>query len=66
MTISLVGLGVAPSAPGWLPLSDPRRSWARWPHDPGGELGAILVTGYLGGAAASQVRVGDPWFLLVW
>ena len=26
-------------------------------------LGAILVTGYLGGAAASQVRVGDPWFL---
>ncbi|MGH7628995.1 MAG: DoxX family protein [Gemmatimonadales bacterium] len=26
-------------------------------------LGAILVTGYLGGATASQVRVGDPWFL---
>ena len=26
-------------------------------------LGAILVTGYLGGAAATQVRVGDPWFL---
>jgi hypothetical protein len=26
-------------------------------------LGAILVTGYLGGAIATQVRVGDPWFL---
>jgi hypothetical protein len=26
-------------------------------------LGAILITGYLGGAAATQVRVGDPWFL---
>jgi hypothetical protein len=39
-------------------------------------LGAILITGYLGGAVASHVRVGDPWFshalfpvyvgLLVW
>jgi hypothetical protein len=26
-------------------------------------LGTILLTGYLGGATASQVRVGDPWFL---
>jgi hypothetical protein len=26
-------------------------------------LGCILVTGYLGGAAATQVRVNDPWFL---
>ena len=26
-------------------------------------LGAILLTGYLGGAAASQLRIGDPWFL---
>ena len=26
-------------------------------------LGAILLTGYLGGATASQVRMGDPWFL---
>ena len=26
-------------------------------------LGVILVTGYLGGATATQVRVGDPWFL---
>jgi hypothetical protein len=26
-------------------------------------LGAILVTGYLGGATATQVRLGDPWFL---
>ena len=26
-------------------------------------LGAILVTGYLGGATVTQVRVGDPWFL---
>ncbi len=26
-------------------------------------LGAILLTGYLGGATATQVRVGDPWFL---
>jgi len=39
-------------------------------------LGAILLTGYLGGAVASHLRVGDPWFshvlfpvyvgLLVW
>lgn len=28
-----------------------------------GVLGAILLTGYLGGAVATQVRVGDPWFL---
>ena len=27
-------------------------------------LGAILLTGYLGGATATQVRVGDPWLLL--
>ena len=26
-------------------------------------LGCILVTGYLGGAVATQVRVRDPWFL---
>ncbi|HET7564072.1 MAG TPA: DoxX family protein [Gemmatimonadaceae bacterium] len=26
-------------------------------------LGAILLTGYLGGAVASQVRVGNPWLL---
>jgi hypothetical protein len=26
-------------------------------------LGCILVTGYLGGAAATQVRVQDAWFL---
>jgi DoxX-like family len=26
-------------------------------------LGVILLTGYLGGAVATQVRVGDPWFL---
>lgn len=25
-------------------------------------FGAILLTGYLGGAVASHVRVGDPWF----
>jgi hypothetical protein len=25
-------------------------------------LGAILLTGYLGGAAATHLRVGDPWF----
>jgi len=24
-------------------------------------LGAILLTGYLGGATATHVRVGDPW-----
>jgi hypothetical protein len=36
-------------------------------------LGAILVTGYLGGATATQVRLEDPWFffpvvigVLVW
>jgi DoxX-like family len=26
-------------------------------------LGAILLTGYLGGATATQVRLGNPWFL---
>ena len=26
-------------------------------------LGTILLTGYLGGAVATQVRVEDPWFL---
>jgi DoxX-like protein len=26
-------------------------------------LGCILVTGYLGGAVATQVRAQDPWFL---
>ena len=25
-------------------------------------LGAILLTGYLGGATATQVRMEDPWF----
>lgn len=25
-------------------------------------LGAILLTGYLGGAVATHVRAGDPWF----
>lgn len=25
-------------------------------------LGAILLTGYLGGATATQVRLQDPWF----
>jgi len=27
-------------------------------------VGAVLLTGYLGGAAATQVRLEDPWFLL--
>ncbi len=27
-------------------------------------LGAILLTGYFGGATATQVRVQNPWFLL--
>ena len=26
-------------------------------------LGAVLLTGYLGGATATQVRVQDPWFI---
>src|SRR5215468_9386120 len=26
-------------------------------------LGAILLTGYLGGATAMQARVEDPWFI---
>lgn len=26
-------------------------------------LGCILVTGYLGAATATQVRLQDPWFL---
>lgn len=25
-------------------------------------IGAILVTGYLGGAVMTHLRVGDPWF----
>ena len=36
-------------------------------------LGAVLLTGFLGGATATQVRVQDPWFffpvalgVLVW
>ncbi|HUS19884.1 MAG TPA: DoxX family protein [Terriglobales bacterium] len=28
-------------------------------------LGAILLTGYLGGATATHVRVGEPWFIPV-
>jgi len=28
-------------------------------------LGAILLTGYLGGATATHVRIGDPWFFPV-
>jgi hypothetical protein len=27
-------------------------------------LGAILLTGYLGGAIATHVRIGDPVFLI--
>lgn len=26
-------------------------------------LGAILVTGYLGGAVWTHLRIGDPWFV---
>ena len=29
---------------------------------PGSVLGAILLTGFLGGAITSHLRVGDPWF----
>ena len=28
-------------------------------------LGAILLTGYLGGATATHVRVSEPWFIPV-
>jgi hypothetical protein len=28
-------------------------------------LGAILLTGYLGGAVATHVRVGDNWFAIL-
>ena len=28
-------------------------------------LGAVLLTGYLGGAVASHVRLGEPWFMPV-
>jgi hypothetical protein len=28
-------------------------------------LGAILITGYLGGAIMTHLRVGDPWFFPV-
>jgi hypothetical protein len=26
-------------------------------------LGAILLTGYLGGALAAHLRIGEPWFI---
>jgi hypothetical protein len=26
-------------------------------------LGAILLTGYMGGAMATHLRIGEPWFL---
>jgi len=26
-------------------------------------LGAVLLTGYMGGAMATHVRIGEPWFL---
>ena len=29
-----------------------------------GGIGAILLTGYLGGAVATHVRMGDPWFMV--
>jgi hypothetical protein len=29
-------------------------------------LGAILLTGYLGGATVTHLRVGDPFFTPVW
>ena len=28
-------------------------------------LGAILLTGFFGGATATHVRIGDPWFIPV-
>ncbi len=28
-------------------------------------LGAALLTGYLGGAVATHLRVGDPWFVVI-
>jgi hypothetical protein len=28
-------------------------------------LGAVLLTGYLGGAVATHVRAGEPWFIPV-
>jgi hypothetical protein len=28
-------------------------------------LGAVLITGWLGGAVATHVRAGEPWFLPV-
>jgi hypothetical protein len=30
-----------------------------------GSLGAILLTGYLGGAIATHMRVGDPLFSII-
>lgn len=26
-------------------------------------FGAILITGYLGGAMATHIRIGEPWFI---
>jgi hypothetical protein len=58
----LTKFGYAPTLAPWIGLSlllstvlyiAPRTS----------VLGAILVASYLGGATATQVHVGDPWFL---
>jgi hypothetical protein len=62
---TITGMGVVLIASTLIYLT-PRTSW----------LGAVLLTAYLGGAVASHVRIGSPWFshtlfpvyvaLLVW
>jgi hypothetical protein len=62
---TITGMGVVLIASTLFYLA-PRTSW----------LGAVLLTAYLGGAVASHVRIGSPWFshtlfpvyvaLLVW
>jgi hypothetical protein len=48
---TITGMGVLLIASTLLYLT-PRTSW----------LGAMLLTAYLGGAVASHVRIGSPWF----
>jgi len=48
-----------------MPRGAARRGpWNTVRRHPTAVLGAILLTGYLGGAVATHVRIGDPSFLI--
>jgi len=49
-----VAISVPPEASGKLPPQNEEAETS--------VLGAILLTGYLGGATLAQLRVGDPFF----